>query len=294
MRYLFLLLIIFTSPEIMAQKNIDIQGHRGCRGLMPENTIPAMLKALQLNVNTLEMDVVITSDKQVILSHEPFFSHEISLKPNSEPITEAEEKSFNIYKMTYDQTQTFDVGLKQHPRFPDQEKLAVTKPLLSAVINSAESFVLKNSLKKPFYNIEIKSAKDGDRIFHPSPEEYVKLVMKVINEKNISDRVIIQSFDIRSLKVMHQYYPEIKTALLVENNADIKSQLKNLGFKPDIYSPDYNLVNLKMIKYCHKKGIKIIPWTVNTVPEMEDLIKQEVDGLITDYPNLAQKLVLVN
>ncbi|MEO8794298.1 MAG: glycerophosphodiester phosphodiesterase [Daejeonella sp.] len=294
MRYLISLLIIFMSPEIMAQKIIDIQGHRGCRGLMPENTVPAMLNALQLNVTTLEMDVVITSDKQVILSHEPFFSHEISLKPNSEPITEAEEKSFNIYKMTYDQTQTFDVGLKKHPRFPEQKKLAITKPLLSAVIDSAESFVSKNGLKKPFYNIEIKSAKEGDFIFHPAPEEYVKLVMKVIQEKNISDRVIIQSFDIRSLKIMHQNYPGIKTALLVEDNADIKSQLKNLGFKPDIYSPDYNLLNLKMIKYCHKKGIKVIPWTVNTISEMTNLIRLGVDGLITDYPDIAQKLVLVN
>ncbi|MCY7329566.1 MAG: glycerophosphodiester phosphodiesterase, partial [Saprospiraceae bacterium] len=93
-------------------KTFDLQGHRGCRGLMPENTIPAMLRAVDLNVNTLEMDVVITADGQVILSHEPFFNHEITTKPDGTPVTGVEEKQLNIYKMTYAQTTRYDVGLR--------------------------------------------------------------------------------------------------------------------------------------------------------------------------------------
>src|SRR5688572_8669254 len=100
----------------------DTEGHRGCRGLMPENSIPAMMKALEIGVSTLEMDAVITKDNQVILSHEPFFNHEITTKPNGEAVTEAEEKSLNIYRMTYSETQQYDVGLKPHPRFPNQQK----------------------------------------------------------------------------------------------------------------------------------------------------------------------------
>src|SRR5581483_6059493 len=88
----------------------DIEGHRGCRGLMPENTVPAMMKAIDMGVTTLEMDAVITKDKQVILSHEPFFNHEITTKPDGSYVNEQEEKSLNIYKMTFAQTQQYDVG----------------------------------------------------------------------------------------------------------------------------------------------------------------------------------------
>ena len=108
----------------------DIEGHRGCRGLMPENTIPAMMKALELGVTTLEMDAVITKDKQVILSHEPFFNHDITTGPDGKYVTEQDERSLNIYKMTYAQTQTYDVGLKPHPRYPNQRRLKATKPVL--------------------------------------------------------------------------------------------------------------------------------------------------------------------
>ena len=114
----------------------DIEGHRGCRGLMPENTIPAMIKALELGVTTLEMDAVITKDKQVILSHEPFFNHEITTLPNGKYVTEQEERNLNIYQMTFSQTQQYDVGLKPHPRFPNQRRLKATKPLLREIIEN--------------------------------------------------------------------------------------------------------------------------------------------------------------
>ena len=105
----------------------DKQGHRGCRGLMPENTIPAFLKAIELGVTTLEMDTVITKDKKVLVSHEPFFNHEITTQPNGNYIHENEEKLFNIFKMNYADTLSFDVGLKAHPRFPEQKKIKATK-----------------------------------------------------------------------------------------------------------------------------------------------------------------------
>ncbi|HYO20902.1 MAG TPA: glycerophosphodiester phosphodiesterase family protein, partial [Flavisolibacter sp.] len=111
-----------------AISTFDKQGHRGCRGLMPENTIAAMKKAIDLGVTTLEMDVVITADEKVVLSHEPFFNHEITTKPDGSYVKEAEEKTLNIYQMTYDRVKSFDIGLKPHPRFPQQQKLPAVKP----------------------------------------------------------------------------------------------------------------------------------------------------------------------
>ena len=126
----------------------DKQGHRGCRGLMPENTVPAMIRAIDLGVSTLEMDVVITKDRNVILSHEPWFGAEITTKPDGTYMGDREERKFNIYWMTWEQTKTFDVGLKPHPRFPSQEKFAVTKPLLSEVFDSIKATMMTR--RRPF------------------------------------------------------------------------------------------------------------------------------------------------
>ena len=141
----------------------DKQGHRGCRGLMPENTIPAMINALGMPITTLEMDVVITKDKKVILSHEPFFNHEITTTANGSFINEEEEKDFNIYKMTFAETKKFDVGLKPHPRFPQQQKIAVTKPLLSEVFIAIKEAMMTRRKPIPLYNIETKSLKQSVR-----------------------------------------------------------------------------------------------------------------------------------
>jgi glycerophosphoryl diester phosphodiesterase len=283
-----------TSPnaakETYVQEGFDKQGHRGCRGLMPENTVPAMLHALGLGVTTLEMDVVITKDKKVILSHDPWFSQEITTKPDGTYMGEREERKFNIYWMTYEQTKTFDVGLKQHPRFPAQQKIKITKPLLSEVIDSVNKDMMTRRRPFPYYNIETKSSVDTtfDGVFQPKPEEFVELLMAVIREKQIEDHVIIQSFDFRTLQYLHKKYPDIKTAMLIEDfdKRSLEEQIKALGFIPTIYSPAYQLVNDKLIKNCHRQNIKIIPWTVNKKEKIEELKTMGVDGIISDYPDL--------
>lgn len=270
----------------------DKQGHRGCRGLMPENTIPAMIHALDLGVTTLEMDVVITKDKKVILSHEPWFGQEITTLPDGRYIGPREERKYNINWMTYKETQTFDVGLKPHPRFPQQQNMKITKPLLSDVIDTLNREMMIRRRPFPYYNIETKTNPEFDGVFHPKPEEFVDLLMAVIKEKGIEEQVIIQSFDFRTLIYLHQKYPTIKTAMLIEDfdKRSLSEQLNALGFTPTIYSPAYQLVNEKLISNCHSKNIKVIPWTVNT---KEDIIKYKnmgVDGIITDYPNLFNEL----
>ena len=268
--------------------SFDKQGHRGCRGLMPENTIPAMIRALDLGVTTLEMDVVITKDRKVVLSHDQWFAEEITTKPDGTVMGPREEKKFNIYWMTYDQVKTFDVGVKPHPRFPQQQKMKAIKPLLSDLVDSVQEYMKKNKRAFPYFNIETKTNPEFDDVFHPKPEEFVELLMGVIKEKGIEEHVIIQSFDFRTLQYLHKHYPSINTAMLVEDTDKraLAEKIRALGFTPTIYSPAYQLVNAAVVKDCHRQHIRIIPWTVNDKATIDKLKKMGVDGLISDYPGL--------
>ena len=277
-----------SQKSIALPKLFDKQGHRGCRGLMPENTIPAMLHALGMNITTLEMDIVFTKDGKAILSHEPFFNHEITTKPDGTFIDEKEEKNYNIYKMNYEEVKKYDVGMKPHPRFPQQEKMKAVKPLLSDVFAAVKNDMMTRRRPYPFFNIETKTTPVTDNIFHPAPAEFVEQLMKVIMDNQMEDYVIIQSFDFRTLQYLHQHYPSIKTAMLIEDfdKRSLEGQLKALGFSPNIYSPAFELVNESLIQQCHQQNIQVIPWTVNDRPGIDRLKKMGVDGIITDYPNL--------
>lgn len=275
-----------SCQDSIPKKKFDLEGHRGCRGLMPENTIAAMLKAVDLNVNTLEMDVVITADDKVLVSHDPFFSHEITTLPSGDSIKENEEQTYNIYKMTYDSVEKFDVGMLPHSRFPEQEKMKVQKPLLSTLIDSVESYLVRTQRAKVMYNIEIKSTNTTDNIFHPAPEKFADLLMDVIEKKGIQNRVIIQSFDPRSLKIVSQKYPAMRLSLLIENQkVPVKGFGKLYGFKPKILSPDYLLLTKEIVDSLHKRHIKVIPWTVDDIDSGKKLYQMGVDGIITDYPD---------
>lgn len=278
----------FINESEFQKPAFDIEGHRGCRGLMPENTIPAMLKAIDLGVTTLEMDAVITKDNKVIVSHEPWFEDEITTKPDGSFIKAGEAMQYNIYQMNYDEVVKYDVGMKPNPRFPQQQKIKAVKPLLSDLIDSVEAYLVKRNLPKVYYNIETKSLPAGDNRFHPVPSEFAELLLAVVKEKKIEDRVIIQSFDTRSLKYIHGKYPSIKTSLLIEDSDedDFDGQLAKLGYTPEYYSPNHTLVDETLVKQAHAKGMKIVPWTVNDKKQIKKLQKLGVDGMITDYPDL--------
>ena len=276
---------IFFFSQSFAQQMIDIQGHRGSRGLMPENTIPAFLKAIDLGVTTLEMDAVISKDGRVVVSHEPFMSHIICRDSEGREISEEEERTYNLYEMTYEEISQCDCGSKLHPGYPEQQKLSVSKPLLSEVIREVEAYVQKKQLNPIRYNIETKSTPEGDGIFHPGPQKFVDLVMDVIVEANISQRTSLQSFDTRTLKYAHRQYPDIELALLIGNKKKLDESLEELGFVPEIYSPYFKLINKNNVRLAHEKGMKIIPWTVNNPRDIKKMLSLNVDGIISDYPN---------
>jgi len=290
------ILLLLTLNKSFAQINkrmhtintIDYQAHRGGRGLMPENTIVAMLAVMDnKKVTTLEMDLAITKDKQVVVSHDPILNPLITTKPDGSFIKASELNKNIIYQMDYAALEKYDVGLKMHPGFTGQKKLAASIPTLSSLIDSVEK-KSKAIGRKMNYNIEIKSVEGKDGTEHPAPDEFVELVVSTLEKKNILDRTSLQSFDLRPLRVLHEKYPNIKTAYLVfgEACANAEKQIALLGFQPTIYSPEYKYVNQAMIDYCHQKNIQVIPWTVNTKEEINTLIQLKVDGIITDYPNL--------
>ena len=288
--------ILFVSALLLClqtyAQTFDKQGQRGARGLMPENTIGGMLRALDLGVTTLGMNVVISKDKQVVLSHEPYFNNEISLTPEGKEIPLKEEKKYNMYEMDYAQIRKFDVGDKVHKRFPGQQKYKTYKPLLPEVIDSVEAYVKLHKLPKPNYAIEIKTIRKGDSVFHPEPGEFSQLVMDVVMKKKMEKRVIIQSFDIRCLQYVHEKYPKIRTALMIDEKEDFDNNIKDLGFTPTFYSPYSVLVGKGLVDRCHAAGIKIVPWTVNSLKDMEYMVGLGVDGIITDFPNLFNSLEL--
>lgn len=283
-----------TCTNNQPSQTFDLQGHRGARGLMPENTIPAFLEAVDLGVDTIELDVVITEDERILVSHEPWFNHEISTKPDGTTVTEEEEMELNIYEMSFEETQQFDVGKKGHPSYPNQQKMEAKKPLLSEVIRTVENYIDEKGLPDVKYNIETKSEPMRYGVYYPQPEKFAQLLndllMDLDEEFNMLDRVIIQSFDPATLVEFRKLNPEVSFAMLAANNQSIQHYVNQLGFVPDIWSPNYELVTSQMIAEAHSMDMKVIPWTVNTTEEMNDLVEMGVDGIITDYPDRAKSL----
>lgn len=265
----------------------DYEAHRGGRGLMPENTIAAMLHAMDYpKTTTLEMDLCITKDGKVVVSHDPVLNKIITSKPDGSALFQ-DPKTYTIFQMDYDEIAKFDVGIRLNPRFPQKKNMAANIPLFADLIDSVETKSKK--INKTFwYNIEIKSIDGKDGIEHPDPNTFVELVMQIVKAKHIEKRVVIQSFDIRPLKVLHEKHPSILLSYLVEGEAskEVETNLKTLGFVPFIYSSEYQFLDKDIIANCHSKNMKVIPWTVNNVKDIEKLISMKVDGYITDFPNI--------
>lgn len=272
-------------------KQINIQGHRGARGLYPENTITAFIEAVKLGVNTLEMDVVISRDLKVVVSHEPWMNEVFCTRPDGNIVEENSREDYNLYKMPYSEIAKFDCGKRGNKEFPLQKTLQEYKPLLSEVISKVETFVKENNLPPILYNIEIKSEPAKEGVFNPDPETFVELVFDEIKKHNITDRVNIQSFDDRILREMKKLASSQSIALLVENEDGLENNLKRLGFVPDVYSPNFHLVTVSLAKDLERCGIKLIPWTVNELSDMQRMLELGVDGIITDYPDKLIDLI---
>lgn len=294
---LMLLLNSACSSQETSQKTInnamssfpefDLQGHRGARGLLPENTIPSLLKALEFEIKTLEFDVVVSADSKIVLSHEPWFHHHISTKPNGEPVTPDVALQHNMFNMTYAEIAEYDVGKRGHILFPEQVPMPAVKPLMKDAIKAVEEHITETEREPVFYNIETKSQEEWYDVFVPQPEVFARLLYNELKELDVLHKVFIQSFDVRTLQEMRAIDPNVPLVLLVQNLYGLEENLRLLGFTPDVYSPNYRLVDEELVKEVHAKGMKIVPWTINDTKTMKTITNMGVDGLITDYPNHA-------
>jgi glycerophosphoryl diester phosphodiesterase len=275
------------STKLLAFPKFSAEAHRGGRGLMPENTIIAMQDAMNYSsITTLEMDVHITKDKKVVVTHDAYLSPSFTLTPEGNEISEMDSKKYIIYQMDYNAIKTFDIGSKINSAFPQQKKIRTHIPLLSHLIDSVQYQIKQKNKRQLFYNIETKSNVAGDGITNPTPEVFVKLLMDVIEKNKIAPYVVIQSFDKRTIQIINKNYPKIKTSFLVSNKKNYEENIVDLGYKPFILSPNYNMVNAEFVNKAHADGVKVIPWTVNASNDISRLKRLKVDGIITDYPNL--------
>lgn len=283
--------MVACQPEHNA---LDVQGHRGCRGLFPENTIPAFIHAVDLGVTTLELDVVLSNDGKVVVSHEAFLNPEICLDQKGNRISK--DTVINIYQMDYAEIAKCDCGSLGNPNFPEQEKIKAAKPLLADVIGAVTRHCEESKLALPNFNVEIKSKAKHVFMYHPAISVFADAVVAVLKQNLPAHKYNIQSFDLLTLQYVHRSYPEIKLAYLVEDSGfrtegQIQEEFDQLGFTPQIYSCYYPMLTDGTVTWLHNKGVAVIPWTVNQKDNMISLMNMGVDGIITDYPNVLIDLL---
>ena len=281
---------------------VDVQAHRGGMGLMAANTLESMKNAVDLGVNTLEMDIVVTKDKKVILSHDRFFTEETT-RPDGTHVQKEDPKEY-LWHMTYDEIRKYDVGMRQFPNFPEQKTLPTIKPLLSDVISFIENYAEEKGMAPMTYNIEIKSHKDWNGGIEgqdwPVYNEMVDICAAELLTFNLGERLIVQCFDNRAMAYMHEKYPELQLAYLVgggevrwkENKEmDIDAILSQIGFVPEWFSPASIFVSKSNVEDAHQRGMKVVTWTVDNKDDMVRMIDAGVDAIISNYPDRLLEVV---
>ena len=263
---------------------IDVQAHRGGAGLMPENTLTAMANAISLGVNTLELDLHVSRDSQVVVSHDSYFHSRYATRPDGTLIQKGEPHEY-LWTMPYDSIARYDVGLRPNTVWPDQKKVAEIKPLAKDLIEFCEKEAAEKHLSPFRYNIEIKSREgEGEGRDWPEYHTFVDLCIPVI--ESLGDRLVVQCFDVRALEYMHEKYKDLFLSYLTDKDEpDIFKILSNLSFKPDWWSPHYSVITPENVAYCHSLGIRVVPWTIDNPEDIARMIDCGVDAIISNYPD---------
>ncbi|MCY4644027.1 MAG: glycerophosphodiester phosphodiesterase family protein [Bacteriovoracales bacterium] len=268
------LMTLVLSTFAWANPRIEVQGHRGARAVLPENTLEGFEYALRVGVDVLELDLAVTADRKVIISHDPMVNRVICVFDR--------KGSVAFFSLSLKEVKEIDCGSKKNPRFPKQRPVPRAKiPTLGELFEMVKASILPSASKVSF-NMEIKMV-PGFPARTPPPKEFARLVYNVIKAHGMVERSIIQSFDHRPLKAVKSLNPKLKTAFL--NHESLPPFLplaKSLGV--DIISPNQHWITREEVKALKKARIKVIPWTANNRREWERLIKMGVDGIITDDP----------
>jgi glycerophosphoryl diester phosphodiesterase len=266
----------------------EVHGHRGCRGLLPENTLPAFMHALALGVDVLELDVVISRDQQVVVSHEPWLSARLGRGPQGQLLPPAEERAYNLYHLPYPLIQGCTVGEWHHPDFPEQQLVLSYRPLLREVLQQVAMACQQLGRPAVGFSIEIKSSLAGDGIFHPGPAAFLDLVVAELQAADVLSRTTLLSFDSRILQAAHRAYPSLSLCLLIEDKLPaIANLFAELGFEPETLGPDFQLLSAELVDELRTTfpALRLVPWTVNSLSDLRLVCSWNVDGITTDYPN---------
>ncbi len=298
---------IASQAPTVSTRPFDLQGHRGGRGLWPENTLAGFAEALTLGVDTLELDCAVTKDGVVVLSHDPLLNPEITRDASGKFI---ETHGPSIYSLTYAELQKYDVGrLKPGTAYaalyPDQKAVDGEKiPRLADLF----ALVKKSGNTAVRFNIETKITpqKPEETL---GPQAFAEAVVKVVREAKMEKRAAIQSFDWRTLVAVKKLAPEIETvALTVQRPGGGNVQLGTTGPSPSlggldvddfggslpktvkaigaaVWSPNHADLASAQVKEAHDLGLKVIPWTINESADMMRFLDMGVDGIITDRPD---------
>jgi len=247
---------------------IQVHGHRGARAMWPENTIPAFEYAIDQGVDALEMDVAVTKDDVLVISHDPALNPEICRGVAGTKV---------IRELTFAELRRWDCGALVNPQFPKQT------PVPNTHVPALEEVLALASRGAFLFNIETKIFKDHPQ-YTPSPERFAQMLLQAIDRHNLRSRVIVQSFDFRTLVAMKKLAPEIRLAALDEDEklGDFVAVARSAG--AGIIAPEKGLVTPSRIVGAHQAKLQVIAWTANTPQEWDALVAAGVDGIISDDP----------
>lgn len=250
-----------------ASSRILVHGHRGARAIYPENTIPAFRYAIDLGVDFLEMDVAVTKDNVLVISHDPHINAEICTGPHP---------GIAIHELTLKELREYDCGALKNPHFAKQHPVPDTRvPTLDEVLSLGEG----NSVQ---FNIETKSFPDHPELT-PPPDVFARMMLDVIRKHKMESRSIVQSFDFRTLHAMKRLAPGIRLSALWEGHARPFTEIANEA-EAGIISPEHKLVTAEQVKSAHAANLEVVPWTADTPEDWQRLIDAGVDAIITDDP----------
>ena len=285
--------ILYHSKSLSSDAKIQIHAHRGGAALYPENTTQAMLNAVDLGVPVLELDLHITKDSLVVVSHDAWLKSVKAVTPEGKKIDVTDEMSYNIYTMNYDSLRQYSVGVFANPAYPQRVDIKSQIPLVSDMIDTVEKYVKENGLTPVSYNIEIKSDPSKDGVYSPTYDVFADLCMKVLLSKKLGDRLLVQCFDVRTLNYLNSKYKGTRLSYLTEvidgKTPDFDTLMSMLEFVPQVYSPESCMLTKEIAQKAKTMGMELAPWTVDDEKEALRLKNIGVEAIITNKPDSMMK-----